>query len=196
METRECAIVLSARIANQQHRRVRGGGTATGRGAPSLHSALLKESSEREPSLTNVPVVPRAWGWTWDAVVHDRTRLLRCGRCAGGSSCFEGDSKVTLRCLQSFRSAHGDVQYSDSCLAGHGTARQCPGRRRYRGLGTQRSLIWLPETLATAIAVSSWEEERVGHGEAPPSARHLIHDSQHGAPSVLPSMRSPCELCP
>lgn len=66
----------------------------------------------------NVPVVPRLWGWTWDAVKHDRTRLLRCGRCAGATSCFEGHSKkVTLCGLQSFLAHTGPSDIHNSCLA-------------------------------------------------------------------------------
>jgi hypothetical protein len=128
----------------------------------------------------NVPVVPRLWGWTWDAVKHDRTRLLRCGRCAGATSCFEGHSKkVTLCGLQSFLAHTGPLRYLfttrvlpcwPSTVVG-----SCP--RDHRASGTRLG------TLSSLRVVTR-------------RSRHLIHDSQHGAPSVLPPMRSPCELCP
>ncbi|KAF1979689.1 hypothetical protein BU23DRAFT_636901 [Bimuria novae-zelandiae CBS 107.79] len=101
VETRECAIIRqpASRISSTVEWAE---GATTGRGAAGLHSALPTAPFDESLPWPNVPAVPRAWSWSWDAVVRDRTRLLRCELCAGGANCFGPDIKVTLRGLQSF----------------------------------------------------------------------------------------------
>lgn len=139
----------SASIAKQMVQSVEG--ATAGSTVDSI--SLATPSGERLP-WPNVPAVPRAWGWTWDAEVRDRPRLLRCERCAGAANCFGPGFQVMLRGLHSFaaHTARSNIRTPRVSLS-MGQANIAPGGRPYRacvswaGLGwdghTSRSL-WTP----------------------------------------------------